>query len=199
MKSQTIRKNTKTLIVTAFTLALFLPGRAMAQGMPVYDNSNFVSLVKQLVESAKQTAELLKMVEHLKEAKEKLEKVNNAVRQYRAVRDITQDNQRLVELVRSDLRDILNSPYIEAGEVETISNNFNTVIENSLNQLEFMDQVLSNDFLNMTDAERLEILEGHREQTRQMLTDIQLKKRRYNLVISFREMQDRINSRETNY
>lgn len=194
-----MRQNKKTVILILLTLTLFQPDRATAQGMPVYDNTNFVSLVKQLVESAKQTAELLKMVEHLKEAKEKLEKVNNAVRQYRAVRDITRDNQRLVELVQNDLRDILNSPYIQTDEVETISNNFNTVIENSLNQLEFIDLVLSDDFLNMTDAERLEILEGHREQTRQMLTDIQLKKRRYDLVISFRAMQDRINNREANY
>ncbi|RDY57919.1 conjugal transfer protein [Flagellimonas nanhaiensis] len=183
----------------ALVLTLFLPGRTTAQGMPVYDNTNFVSLVKQLVESAKQTVELLKMVEHLQEAKEKLEKVNNAVRQYQAVRDITRDNQRLVDLVRSDLREILNSPYIHPDEVGIISRDFDAIIENSLGQLEFMGQVLSNDYLNMTDAERLTILEGHRESTRQMVADIRVKRKRYALVISFREMRDRINNRETNF
>ncbi|SNY99536.1 conjugal transfer protein [Flagellimonas pacifica] len=193
-----MRKNTKILIV--LTLFFLMPkGRGVAQGMPVYDNTNFVSLVKQLVESAKQTVELLKMVEHLQEAKEKLEKVNNAVRQYQAVRDITRDNQRLVELVRNDLREILNSPYIHPDEVGIISRDFDAIIENSLNQLEFMGQVLSNDFLNMTDAERLFILEGHREKTRQMVAEIRIKRKRYALVVSFREMQDRINNRETNY
>ncbi|MEM6895621.1 MAG: conjugal transfer protein, partial [Bacteroidota bacterium] len=62
-----------------------------------------------------------------------------------------------------------------------------------------MGQVLSSDFLNMTDAERLTILEGHRESSRQMVSDIRIKRKRYALVISFREMQDRINNRETNY
>lgn len=189
----------KKLITFGLALALFLPGRATAQGMPVYDNTNFVSLIKQLVESGKQTAELLKMVQHLKEAKEKLEKVNNAVRQYQAVRDITRDNQRLVDLVRKDLREILNSPYIHPDEVGIISRDFDAIIENSLSQLEFMEQVLSNDFLNMTDAERLTILEGHRESTRQMVADIRVKRKRYALVISFREMRDRVNNRETNF
>jgi hypothetical protein len=194
-----MRKNKiKTLGLTiAFTL--LLPAGAACQGMPVYDNTNFVSLIKQLVESGKQTAELLKMVQHLKEAKEKLEKVNNAVRQYQAVRDITSDNQRLVDLVRNDLREILNSPYIHPDEVGIISRDFDAIIENSLSQLEFMGQLLSNDFLNMTDAERLTILEGHRKSTRQMVADIRIKRKRYTLVISFREMRDRINNRETNF
>ncbi|WP_431126164.1 conjugal transfer protein [Flagellimonas flava] len=193
-----MKKRLKTLGIS-LTFALLLPAGAACQGMPVYDNTNFVSLIKQLVESGKQTAELLKMVQHLKEAKEKLEKVNNAVRQYQAVRDITRDNQRLVDLVRNDLREILNSPYIHPDEVGIVSRDFDAIIENSLSQLEFMEQVLSNDFLNMTDAERLTILEGHRESTKQMVADIRVKRKRYSLVISFREMRDRINNRETNF
>ncbi len=193
-----MRKKTRTLIV--LTLFFLLPkGHCVAQGMPVYDNTNFVSLVKQLVESAKQTAEMLKMVDQLKEVKEKLEKVNNAVRQYQAVRDITSDNQRLVELVRNDLREILNSPYIHPEEVGIISRDFDAIIENSLNQLEFMAQVLSSDFLNMSDSERLAILEEHRDKSREMVADIRIKRKRYALIISFRELQDRINTRETNY
>jgi len=197
-KNQNVRK--KALItVFALTLALYLPDRATAQGMPVYDNTNFISLGKQLIESAKQTAELLKMVDELNTIREKIEKVNNAVKQYRAVRDITRNNEQLFEMVRDDLREILNSPYIRGDEVETISNAFNGIIEHSLDQLEFMGQVLSSDFLNMTDAERLEILEAQREASEEMVADIQLKRRRYDLVISFRKFQDKINQRETNY
>ena len=179
--------------------SLLLPGRATAQGMPVYDNSNFVSLVKQLVEAAKQTAELLKMVEHLEAAKEKLEKVNNAVRQYKAVRDITRNNGRLLEMIDRDLREILNSPYIEPHEVEAVSNSFNSIIENALDNLDFMGQVLSSDFLNMSDSERLHILEAHREASDRMVAEIQRKNKRYRMVISFRQMQESINNRETNY
>ena len=189
---------TKTLMIV-LSFILVLPAGAACQGMPVYDNSNFISLGKQLIESAKQTAELLKMVDELNAVREKIEKVNNAVKQYQAVREITRNNEQLFEMVRDDLREILDSPYIHGDEVETISNSFNSIIEHSLGQLDFMGQVLSSDFLNMTDAERLEILEAQREASQKMVADIQLKKRRYDMVISFREFQDKINQRETNY
>ena len=198
MRKQNSRK--KALIPgLALILILYLPGRVTAQGMPVYDNTNFISLGKQLIESAKQTAELLNMVEELNAVREKIEKVNNAVRQYQAVRDITRNNEQLFEMVRDDLRDVLNSPYIHGDEVETISNAFNGIMEHSLGQLDFMGQILSNDFLNMSDAERLEVLEDQLEESRIMLADIQLKKRRYDMVISFRKMKLMIKDRKPNY
>ena len=186
-------------IIVALTLLLLWPGRATAQGMPVYDNTNFISLAKQLVESAKQTAELLKMVEQLNAVREKIEKVNNAVRQYQAVRDITRNNEQLFEMVRDDLREVLNSPYIHGDEVEIISNAFNGIMEHSLDQLDFMGQVLSNDFLNMTDAERLDILEAQRVESRKMLADIKHRKKRYDMIISFRKMQALFKDRKPNY
>lgn len=186
-------------IMVVLVLLLLSPGRATAQGMPVYDNTNFISLAKQLIESAKQTAELLKMVEQLNAVREKIEKVNNAVRQYQAVRDITRSNEQLLEMVRDDLREVLNSPYIHGDEVEIISNAFNGIMEHSLDQLDFMGQVLSNDFLNMTDAERLDILEAQREESQKMLADIKHRKKRYDMIISFRKMQALIKDRKPNY
>jgi len=102
-------------------------------------------------------------------------------------------------MVRRDLRGILNSPYIHPDEIETVSNAFNTIIDGSSRNLEFMDQVLSNDFLKLNDAERLAILEAQRDDSQKMVADITLKNKRYKMIISFREMQDKINNRETNY
>lgn len=178
---------------------LLTNAHSVGQGLPVYDNTNFISLAKQLLESAKQTAELLKMVEHLQNAREKLEKVNNAVRQYRAVREITRNNEQLLRMTREDLRQLLSSSYIRRYEVEAVSGAFNDIVESSLSNLEFIGQVLTSDFLNMDDAQRLEILEAHRETSDQLLADLELKKRRYELVISFRKMQELVNHRETNY
>ena len=194
MKRPSIRN-----FILSTLLVILMGANSSAQGLPVYDNTNFISLAKQLVESAKQTAELLKMVEHLQNAREKLEKVNNAVRQYRAVREITHNNEQLLRMTREDLRQLLSSPYIRSDEVEAVSGAFNAIVESSLSSLEFIGQVLTSDFLNMDDAQRLEILEAHRETSDQLLADLQLKKRRYELVISFRKMQDLVNHRETNY
>lgn len=185
------------LSILAMALMFCLNGRA--QGMPVYDNTNFVSLVKSLVESAKQTSQMIKTVQFLKKQKENLEKVNSVVRQLRAVREITRNNQRLIKVIRGDLRQVLSSPYIKPDEVQRVSDSFNSVVENSLETMDFIDQVLSSDYLKMTDAERAEILKEKEKESKEMVTEITLKTRRYNEIISFRKMQDRINNRETNY
>ncbi|WP_026935016.1 hypothetical protein [Christiangramia echinicola] len=186
-------------LALALALTLIMPARTFAQGMPVYDNTNFISLAKSLIESAKQTSQLLKTVDFLKQQKENLEKVNSVVRKLKAVQEIAQNNQRLFDLVRDDLRKILNSPYIKPEEVTRISDSFNGIIENSLDDLDFIDQILSSDYLKMTDAERAAILKEKELQSKEMVSEIKLKTERYRDIISFREMQDRINNRETDY
>ncbi|MDR5591653.1 conjugal transfer protein [Christiangramia sp. SM2212] len=187
------------ILVGVMMITLLLPGRAVAQGMPVYDNTNFVSLVKQLLESGKQTANLLKTVNFLKQQKESLEKVNNVVRQLKAVREISRNNQRLIAVMQSDLRDILNSPYIKPEEVQRISESFSAIVDNSLDTMDFIDEILSSDYLKMSDADRAEILKQKELESREMVSNITTKTRRYRDIISFRKMQDKINNRETAY
>ncbi|WP_242204021.1 type IV secretion system protein [Aestuariivivens insulae] len=192
------RLNIKTLVlVLAFTISL--PGLAKAQGMPVYDNTNFISLAKQLIESAKQTSQLLKTVEFLKQQKENLEKVNNVIKQLKAVKELTKNHQRLYSTVQNDLREILNSPYIKADEVGRISETFSDIIDNSLESLNYIEQILSSNSLKMGDAERAAILKEKEQQSNEMVAEIEAKVRRYHEIIAFRKMQDAVNHRETNY
>lgn len=188
----------KTRIIM-IALTLLLGAKAAAQGVPVYDNTNFISLVKSLVESAKQTAQLMKTVEFLKTQKENLERVNNMIKQIKAVRELTRNNQILLQTVRDDLRDILNSPYIKQEEVNRISDSFNAIIENSLEDLDFIDKILTSDYFKMTDAERAQVLRERELQSREMVAEITLKTKRYNDIISFREMQEKINNRDSKY
>ena len=178
---------------------LLLPGRATAQGMPVYDNTNFVSLVKTLVESAKQTTQLLKTVEFLKQQKENLEQVNSVIRQLKAVREIGNNNSRLIKVMQNELRSILSSPYIKPEEVTRITNSFNQIVDNSLETMDFIDQILSSNFLKMSDGERAKILKEKEEESQEMVYEIDIKTKRYRDIISFRQMQDKINNRETQY
>ena len=91
-----MKKKIRTL---GILLALFflLPGRATAQGMPVYDNTNFISFMKSLLESGKQTSQLLKTVKFLKEQKENVDKVNDVIKQLKAVKELANSNQRLFD------------------------------------------------------------------------------------------------------
>ena len=84
-------KNTIRTLVLTMTLTIFLSGHIVAQGMPVYDNTNFISFAKSLVESAKQTSQLLKTVQFLKTQKDNIEKVNNAIKQLKAVRELAKN------------------------------------------------------------------------------------------------------------
>ena len=191
-----MKKQTQTLIVV-MAIALLLPARAACQGMPVYDNTNFISLVKSLVESAKQTANLVKTVNFLKAQKENIEKVNSVIQDLKAVREIGRNNQRLISVMQNDLRDILDSPYIQPDEVTRVTESFDAVVENSLATMDFIDEILSSDHLKMSDAERAEVLKQKELESQEMVNDVRLKTRRYQDIISFRKMQDRINNRET--
>ena len=181
------------------TVTILLPGGATAQGMPTYDNTNFISLVKQLIESGKQTANIIKTVQFLKTQKENIEKVNNVVRQLKAVREIGRNNQRLIQMMQNDLRDILDSPYIKPDEVSRVSESFTAIVENSLDTMDFIDEILSSDYLKMSDAERAEILKEKELESKEMVSNIKTKTRRYKDIISFRKMQDKVNNRETEY
>jgi len=172
---------------------------AACQGMPVYDNTNFVSLVKTLVESAKQTTQLLKTVEFLKQQKENLEKVNTVVKQLKAVREISRNNTRLIQVMQNELRGILNSPYIKPDEITRVSESFNNIVENSIETMDFIDQILSSNYLKMSDAERARILKEKEEQSKEMVSEINLKTKRYKEIISFRKLQDKINNRQTSF
>lgn len=192
-------KNTFKTVLFILVLGLFMPARATGQGLPVYDNTNFISFAKSLIESAKQTSQLLKSVEFLKKQKENIEKVSNVVKQLKAVKEIAKNNQRLFDMIQDDVRDILNSPFIKPEEVTRVSESFNAIIENSLNTLEFMNQILSSDSLKMTDAERAAALKEKELESQKMVAEIEQKTKRYRDIISFRKMQSIINTRETNY
>ncbi|MEM1336728.1 MAG: conjugal transfer protein [Bacteroidota bacterium] len=189
---------TKILII-ATAIIFLLPARAACQGMPVYDNTNFISLAKSLIESAKQTSQLLQTVEFLKQQKENLEKVAGVVQNLNAVSKIAQNHQQLFSLVQNDLSDILNSPYIKPKEINRISNSFTELLDNSLETAQFIDDILSSDFLKMTDAERSEILKTKEQESKEMISRVRTKTKRYEDIISFRKMQDKINNRETEY
>jgi len=188
----------KKIFLTAL-IALAFSQTISAQGLPVYDNTNFLSLAKSIIESAKQTTELMKTVQFLKQQKDNLDNVNNMVKQLKAVRKIANNNRRLFDVVRRDLREILNSPYIKSEEIDRISYSFNLIMENSLDDIDVLDQILSNDLLKMTDADRTKILQEIESSSEEMVALINQKTKRYNEIISFRKMQDLINNRETNY
>ena len=188
----------KKILLTA-SLILFINACGASQGVPVYDNVNFISFVKQLLEAGKQTANIIKTVKFLKKQKENIEKVSAAIEKLKAVQELISNNERLYNMVRGDLRNILNSPYIRADEVERISTSFNAILDQATDNLEFINEILSSDHLKLTDGERMRAIRVHQQESKEMVTEIERKTQRYRDIIAFREMQDKINNRVTNY
>ena len=199
MKTNIKQKIKKTGLGLALALVLLMPAGAACQGMPVYDNTNFISFMKSLVESAKQTSNLMQTVKFLKQQKENIDKVNNVIKQLKAVKELAENNQRLYQVVQGDLREILNSPFIKPDEITRISDSFDAILENSIGAMEYIDQILSSDNMKMTDAERAAVLKEKELESKEMVAEIEAKTRRYREIIAFREMQHKINNRETNY
>lgn len=185
------------LILLAMLLCMVHSSRA--QGLPVYDNTSFIALAQSLIEGAKQTSELLKTVNFLKEQKQRVEQVSNAIKELQAVREIVENNQRLYDMIQNDLREVLNSPHIKPEEIDRVSESFTSIIEGSVDDLNFMQTLLTSNHLSMADGERLQALEAQRERSREMLAEILLKKRRYTSIISFREAQSKLSNREANH
>ena len=134
---------------------------------------------------------MIKSVKFLKDAKEAIEQVSSVVQQLNAVQEIADNNQRLINVMQNDLQDILNSPYIKPEEVTRVTESFSAIVQNSLDTVDFIDEVLSSDYLKMSEAKELE--------SKQMVSTITTKTKRYRDIISFRKMQDKVNNRETNY
>jgi len=191
------KQKIRTLVI-ALAITLLMPAGAVCQGVPVYDNTNFISFVKSLLESGKQTTQLLKTVKFLKQQKENVDKVNNVVKQLKAVKELANNNKRLFDIVQRDLREIFNSPYIKPHEVNRVSDSFESIIENSIDGVEHIDRVLSSG-LKMTDAERVEVLRAKEQESKEMVAEIEAKTRRYREIIAFREMQAVINGRKAKF
>ncbi|WP_456867788.1 conjugal transfer protein [Galbibacter sp. BG1] len=188
----------RTLVIV-LTFILLSSSHIVAQGMPVYDNTNFISLAKQLIESAKQTSNLLKTVDFLKKQKERIEQVSNVIQQLDAVGKLIQNNGQLFNMVQGDLQNILNSPYIKPEEINRITDSFNEIIERSMESVEYVNQILTSDYLKMTDAERATVLKEYETQSNEMIAEVASKTRRYKEIISFRKMQEKINNRTSEY
>lgn len=176
-----------------------MPAGAACQGMPVYDNINFISFAKQLLEAGKQTSNIIKTMKFLKTQKENIEKVSKAIEQLKTVRNMIRNNERLYNMVKEDLKSILNSPYIRADEVARVSESFNRIIENSMSDLETINEILSSDYLKLSDADRMKAINEREARSREMVGQIERKTKLYREIIDFRELQERINTRKTNY
>ena len=93
----------------------------------------------------KQISSSLQKLALPKEQKENIDKVSNVIKQLKALKELAKNNERLFNVVKDDLRAILDSPFIKPEEIERITNSFNAIIDNAIKDVNFISEILSSD------------------------------------------------------
>ena len=89
--------------------------------------------------------------------------------------------------------------YIKPDEINRVTASFEEIIDRSMESVDYVNKILTSDYLKMSDAERATVLKDYETRSNEMVAEVQNKTRRYKEIISFRKMQDKINNRETGY
>ncbi len=170
-----------------------MPFMALAQGGVVVAPNTDVLLTEEAVESKLRFIERMKVAleqsKMLLEAKEKLEKVNNAVKTSVQVKRLTEHQKECYDLIQMVISDIDTNDYANA----IVENSATEVIDLTLaleDNISSMSTILSNSFFSMPDAERLKFI----RELNQEVTDIEnklyrlkRKNRRYNELYEYYE------------
>ena len=175
--------------------AFLLSGQLSAQGMPVYDNTNFLTLGKQLIESGKQTSQLIQTVKFLKEQKERLDRVNAVVRDLKLIREIVDDHKTLHTEIRREFRQLGSSPLLRNQELQILSAYLEGAMAQSMDDLELIRELLQHDRFKMTDKDRIDLLQQRRRRMDQVKLNCEAQVRRYRAMIDFRKMVEAANTK----
>ncbi|THD67624.1 conjugal transfer protein [Robertkochia marina] len=162
--------------------------RLGAQGMPVYDNTNFLTLGKQLLESGKQTSQLIQTVNFLKQQKQRLEQVNGVIRDLKLIGEIIEDHKILYVEIQGDFNQLGGSNLLANDELRELSESLEKTMASSMDDLDMIRQLLRNDHFKMTDKDRIDLLEQRRKRMEESRAICKTQMGRYRAMVDFRKM-----------
>lgn len=171
-----------------FMGVFLLSFRLGAQGMPVYDNTNFLTLGKQLLESGKQTSQLIQTVNFLKQQKERLEQVSGVIRDLKLIGEIIEDHKTLHGELQREFQLLQSSNLLANHELRELSKTLENIMGASLDDMDLIRQLLRNDHFKMTDKDRLDLLERRRRSMEGASASCKAQVKRYRAMIHFRKM-----------
>lgn len=182
----------KTLLICVFTFLSQL--NFYGQGMPVYDNTNFIALGQQLISMAKQTAEVIKTVNFLREQKERIEQVSNAVRDFNTVARLIRRNQEIYGILNNDLRNLISNPLVTPNEAQRLYDRVERLYDISVEDLDLIEKILTSNFLKMEDTERMDKLREAEKRADETFSKLTIEIKDYNTIVQFREFQQAVDN-----
>ncbi len=137
--------------------------------MATYDASANANLINQIQESARQTAELQKQFNLLKEAKDRIEQVSGAVQQLGQLQNII--NEQRAAISNANKITSIISETKRKTDLSGISYNLSR-IQASISTVQ---KLLENGLFKMQDAERMELINKQYQEVKSSSTNIKVK------------------------
>lgn len=128
----------------------------------VHDPTNAVNMSKQIETSTQQVTQLEKTVEYMKKAEEKLSQVNGLVQNIDEIKEIMllqKQSLRYANIIKNKKLPTIKDPQYIRQIVSNTTNSLQTI--NS--SIKFINNILTNGFFKMSDAERINLIENQRE------------------------------------
>jgi hypothetical protein len=165
-------------------LSMVLPSIVFGQTAGVVtDPGAYSYLAKSAVQAAETGAQIKKQIDILEQARDAIEKVNNALRDLILVDDILENQAYIIKYSSDAYRRFEQSGQFTPGELANILISFNYIVAASANNIKLANALLKDNLLKMSDADRLEKLQKISNEMRTTASDIQLMENRFNTIL----------------
>ena len=158
--------------------ALASTGTCFGQ-LPVTDAAANTSLLERIVQGAKQVKQGLETVKLLKDAKEAVTIVNNAVRDINDIQEIYEMQKYLIESSTENINKLKASGMLTPRETTKMYNSYNNLFDGAIKSLEGVDKILTNNLFEMKDAERVRFIKELKDEMRVRIAENDALARQY--------------------
>lgn len=170
------------------TLGAFVTGYSQPGSPIVHDPTNHTVLVQQVREAARMSAAANETVKNLKETKEFLTTINNALSQLDALEDIIQIQRATIKYSDNALRELGKSGVLTRDEFNSLGISFAGSIEAITKNIDLANKLLTANLFKMNDAERLTFLQRTKEESQKEAYRLYVQKKEWDLETARRIM-----------
>lgn len=128
--------------------------------MVVHDPVQEANMAQQITNSSQQVVQMEKSLEYMQKSAEKLNKVNSYLRNLRELKEITELYRECLSLTQQARTNVykMKDKQIQKMSIDKIARTISEINDG----INFINQILSNDFYSMTDKDRIDLIDRER-------------------------------------
>lgn len=183
---------TTIIILTLFLVSLNSKAQ-LPVPMPVFDVANATSLASQLAETGKVIHQVQERLRFLREQKENIERVSNAIRTVNQIARLLERQAAIGNMLTNDVRRLMGNQHITVREGIYLHDKVNRLYDITREDVRLMRNILQDNFLKMNDAKRFKRLRLAEQEANERLREIQFDVSKFDTAIAMRELQQNVN------